>query len=123
MSAADLTLERNTTIFSQPKPVHAERRAAGPQWQRGLSALFAPSPRVRKAALRRRSTASPSTRDAGGGLTRRDARRSYATRSARRSPKSASSKGTDGLVRLALKRPFGDGTVAVEMEPLSLCVA
>jgi hypothetical protein len=26
----------------------------------------------------------------------------------------------DGLVRLELKRPFGDGTVAVDLDPLSL---
>ena len=32
--------------------------------------------------------------------------------------------GTDGLLRVALKRPFGDGTVAVEMEsPLALVSA
>jgi hypothetical protein len=28
--------------------------------------------------------------------------------------------GLDGLVRIALKRPFSDGTVAVDMDPLSL---
>ena len=28
--------------------------------------------------------------------------------------------GTDGLVRLALKRPFADGTVAIDLDPLSL---
>jgi hypothetical protein len=28
--------------------------------------------------------------------------------------------GPDGLVRIALKRPFSDGTVAVDMDPLSL---
>ena len=28
--------------------------------------------------------------------------------------------GPDGLVRIALKRPFADGTVAVDLDPLSL---
>ena len=28
--------------------------------------------------------------------------------------------GPDGLVRIALKRPFADGTVAIELDPLSL---
>ncbi len=28
--------------------------------------------------------------------------------------------GPDGLVRIALKKPFGDGTVAVDLDPLSL---
>jgi len=29
-------------------------------------------------------------------------------------------RGPDGLVRIALKRPFSDGTVAVDLDPLSL---
>ncbi len=29
-------------------------------------------------------------------------------------------RGRDGLVRIALKKPFSDGTVAVDMDPLSL---
>jgi hypothetical protein len=28
--------------------------------------------------------------------------------------------GPDGLVRIALKKPFSDGTVAVDLDPLSL---
>ncbi|HEY6556337.1 MAG TPA: transposase [Polyangiaceae bacterium] len=28
--------------------------------------------------------------------------------------------GHDGLVRIALKRPFSDGTVAIDLDPLSL---
>jgi Putative transposase len=30
------------------------------------------------------------------------------------------SPGPDGLVRIALKKPFSDGTVAVDLDPLSL---
>ena len=29
-------------------------------------------------------------------------------------------RGSDGLVRITLKKPFSDGTVAVDMDPLSL---
>ena len=29
-------------------------------------------------------------------------------------------RGPDGLVRIGLKRPFSDGTVAVDLDPLSL---
>jgi len=47
------------------------------------------------------------------------ARHSASMSCARPWPRSAS-RGPDGLVRIALKRPFSDGTVAVDLDPLSL---
>jgi hypothetical protein len=56
-----------------------------------------------------------------GPSTRPGARRSASTCSAPRAvAQERITQGPDGLVRIVLKKPFSDGTVAVDMDPLSL---
>jgi hypothetical protein len=101
--------------------VSGQAPPAGPQWLRGLSPL-SPQPlafgdKPLCAALDG-FTLHAATRAGAHDLAGREALLRYVLR-----PPVAQERverQPDGLVRIALKRPFADGTVAVEMDPLSL---
>jgi hypothetical protein len=85
------------------------------------SAARAARARLRQAAPAPRSTGSPCTRPlVRGRWTRAGARRCCATCCARRPPEERLEQRPDGLVRITLKKAYSDGTVAVDMDPLSL---
>jgi hypothetical protein len=100
--------------------VSGQEPPAGPQWRRGL-----PEPAPRALAYDKRLCASldgftlhAATRTGALDEPGREALVRYVLR-----PPIAQERielQPDGLVRLTLKRAFGDGTVAVDMDPLSL---
>ncbi len=104
----------------------ARRAASGPtrpEWRRKaapLSPLPAAAPRYDKplCASQDGFTLHDATRAGAVDTVGREALCSYVLR-----PPIAQervTRGPDGLVRITLKRPFADGTVAVDMDPLSL---
>jgi hypothetical protein len=96
---------------------------AGPEWRRKatpLSPLPAAAPRYDKplCASQDGFTLHAATRAGAMDTVGREALCRYVLR-----PPIAQERvthGPDGLVRITLKRPFADGTVAVDMDPLSL---
>jgi hypothetical protein len=93
---------------------------AGPQWRRGLSPLRAAPLGYDKplCASLDGFTLHAATRAGALDLQGREALLRYVLR-----PPLAQtrlSQCADGLVRIALKRAYSDGTVAVDMDPLSL---
>ncbi len=96
---------------------------AGPEWRRKatpLSPLAAAAPRYDKplCASQDGFTLHAATRAGAMDTVGREALCKYVLR-----PPIAQERvthGPDGLVRITLKRPFADGTVAVDMDPLSL---
>ncbi len=93
---------------------------AGPKWLRGL---MPPDPQALSydkplCATLDGFTLHAATRAGGLDLQGREALLRYVPR-----PPIAQERieqGPEGLLRIALKRPFSDGTIAVEMDPLSL---
>jgi hypothetical protein len=93
---------------------------AGPQWTRGLSPLVPGALEYEKplCASLDGFNLHAATRAGGLDLAGREALLRYVLR-----PPIAQERierRSDGLVRIALKRAYADGTVAVEMDPLSL---
>jgi hypothetical protein len=93
---------------------------AGPQWKHGLALLEPKALHFDKplCASLDGFTLHAATRAGGADAEGREALLRYVLR-----PPVAQERITqkeDGLVRITLKRPFGDGTVAVDMDPLSL---
>lgn len=100
--------------------VSGQQPPAGPQWRRGL-----PEPASRALAYDKRLCASldgftlhAATRVRAIDAPGREALVRYVLRPPIAQERVELQK--DGLVRLTLKRAFGDGTVAVDMDPLSL---
>ncbi len=100
--------------------VSGQAPPAGPQWQRGLSPLTPSALAYDKplCASRGGFTLHAATRAGALDVAGREALLRYVLRpplaQERLEPRS------DGLVRISLKRAYADGTVAVEMDPLSL---
>ena len=97
-----------------------ERDVAGPRWLRGLSPL-APSALAYDKPLCASLdgfTLHAATRAGALNAAAREALLRYVLRPPLAQDRVALQE--DGLVRLSLKRAFADGTVAVDMDPLSL---
>jgi len=93
---------------------------AGPEWRRGALPLVRVAPALDKplCASQDGFTLHAATRAGAIDTRGREALLKYVLR-----PPIAQERvtqGPDGLVRIALKRPFADGTVAVDMDSLSL---
>jgi hypothetical protein len=93
---------------------------AGPEWRRGALPLVRAELRFDKplCASKDGFTLHAATRAGALDAEGREALLKYVLR-----PPIAQERvthGPDGLVRITLKRPFADGTVAVDMDPLSL---
>ncbi len=100
--------------------VSGQTPPAGPQWVRGLSACARSALGYDKplCASLDGFTLPAATRAGGGDLLGREALLRYVLR-----PPLAQERltpGREGLVGITLKRAYADGTVAVEMDPLSL---
>lgn len=93
---------------------------AGPEWRRGAL------PFERRGMVFERPlcvaldgfTLHAATRAGGHDVAGREALLKYVLRPA--VAQERVTRGPDGLVRITLKKPFSDGTVAVDMDPLSL---
>ena len=93
---------------------------AGPEWRRG-ALLFECRPMVFERPLcvaLDGFTLHAATRAGGHDEAGREALLKYVLRPA--VAQERVTRGPDGLVRITLKKPFSDGTVAVDMDPLSL---
>jgi hypothetical protein len=100
--------------------VSGQTPPAGPQWKREMPALQPQAPTVEKPLCVAQDgfTLHAATRAGGADKEGREALLRYVLR-----PPIAQERVTlrdDGLVRITLKRAYGDGTVAVDMDPLSL---
>lgn len=94
---------------------------AGPEWRRGGALPFASRPMKFERPLcvaLDGFTLHAATRAGGQDPEGREALLKYILRPA--VAKDRITPGPDGLVRVSLKKPFSDGTVAVDMDPLSL---
>ena len=93
---------------------------AGPQWQRGLPQLVGKPLTLDKhlCASMDGFTLHAATRAGAEDAQGREALLRYVLRPA--IAQERVEQRPDGLVRITLKRAFGDGTVAVDMDPLSL---
>jgi hypothetical protein len=93
---------------------------AGPEWRRG-ALPFERRPMVFERPLcvaLDGFTLHAATRAGGHDETGREALLKYILR--RSVAQERVTRGPDGLVRITLKKPFSDGTVAVDLDPLSL---
>lgn len=102
--------------------VSGQRPPAGPEWRRG-ALPFASRPLKYERDLcvaLDGFTLHAATRAGGQDPKAREALLKYILRPA--VARERITRGPDGLVRVLLKKPFSDGTVAVDMDPLSLMV-
>jgi hypothetical protein len=120
LGGRDIDGEVNPETALDASAVSGHEPPAGPQWLRGLSPL---SPRALAfdkplCASLDGFTLHAATRAGALDLKGREALLRYVLR-----PPLAQDRvelRPEGLVRISLKRPFADGTVAVDMDPLSL---
>lgn len=117
---ADEADEENGAAMLAASAVSGQRPPAGPEWRRG-ALPFASRPlkfqRDLCVALDG-FTLHAATRAGGQDRAGREALLKYILRPP--IARDRVTQGPDGLVRILLKRPFADGTVAVDMDPISL---
>ena len=100
--------------------VSGQTPPAGPQWLRGLAPLEPARARVRQAAVRLARRVHVARGHSCGGAGPGRARGAAALLLHPPIAQERLQQRPDGLLRITLKKAYTDGTVAVDMDPLSL---